>query len=196
MATTTIVLESVFQHVDGIQRHYSSRIVTPAPRMSKRAALTPMWNEQCHADMQVAANRVPLACCECHAPIDYDHIRVLSNIHFQVTSVKVTDPFVKLAIIAVCVCCDAAACLATAHVRCARSFKTAVDTYTEMGISKRRTCKNCNVTDAPDGPKLKQCSRCRLAYYCSPECSTCDWPMHKGVCKAIEKDIGESIEDN
>lgn len=38
-------------------------------------------------------------------------------------------------------------------------------------------CNNCSKEDA----KLR-CSRCKLVYYCSPECQKLDWKKHKSIC--------------
>jgi hypothetical protein len=38
-----------------------------------------------------------------------------------------------------------------------------------------------------DAPKLKRCSRCGGAYYCSAACQRADWPAHKSSCAAMKK---------
>ncbi|KAF7316395.1 MYND-type domain-containing protein [Mycena indigotica] len=45
-------------------------------------------------------------------------------------------------------------------------------------------CNHCNTLGTPEttGP-LKQCSRCKQAKYCSTECQTADWKLHKRVCR-------------
>ena len=42
------------------------------------------------------------------------------------------------------------------------------------------TCKQC----AERGYDFQRCSRCKKAYYCSRECQTIDWPVHKTKCVA------------
>jgi hypothetical protein len=39
-------------------------------------------------------------------------------------------------------------------------------------------CENCGE------PALLICSRCKVAFYCAPECQSCDWSKHKGACVA------------
>ena len=36
-----------------------------------------------------------------------------------------------------------------------------------------------------DRPKLKQCSRCQEATYCSPECQRAHWKVHKPACQVF-----------
>jgi hypothetical protein len=48
-----------------------------------------------------------------------------------------------------------------------------------------RHCKKREPDDATPEQKFKRCSRCRDAYYCSPECQPADWKHHKLQC-AIE----------
>ncbi|KAM3156500.1 hypothetical protein ABEW05_002926 [Botrytis cinerea] len=40
------------------------------------------------------------------------------------------------------------------------------------------TCTICNLP-------AKDCARCKSAAYCSSECQTLDWPLHKTLCKKI-----------
>ncbi len=52
-----------------------------------------------------------------------------------------------------------------------------------------RICEACSKMDDPDpnGFKNKTCSRCKLAFYCSPECQTKHWKVHKKGCKKAQK---------
>ncbi|KAJ7664473.1 hypothetical protein DFH06DRAFT_1127886 [Mycena polygramma] len=40
----------------------------------------------------------------------------------------------------------------------------------------------CFLCDGPGNPKLRQCSKCRLARYCSTACQRSDWNDHKPFC--------------
>ncbi|KAJ6471796.1 hypothetical protein C8R47DRAFT_1222053 [Mycena vitilis] len=42
--------------------------------------------------------------------------------------------------------------------------------------------KECSACAGQGHPNLMQCSKCRLARYCSSECQTADWPNHRGLC--------------
>jgi hypothetical protein len=42
-------------------------------------------------------------------------------------------------------------------------------------------CSNCNKFP-PEIPTLKQCAKCKTAYYCSRECQTKHWKKHKKEC--------------
>mmetsp|Transcript_5810 Transcript_5810/g.8719 ORF Transcript_5810/g.8719 Transcript_5810/m.8719 type:complete len:406 (+) Transcript_5810:58-1275(+) len=49
-------------------------------------------------------------------------------------------------------------------------------------------CVNCGISeDTSTKGKLMQCSRCKLAYYCSKECQRADWKKHKVFCKKVGK---------
>lgn len=55
-------------------------------------------------------------------------------------------------------------------------------------ISEKLTSqKKCQNPSCPSTTQLlvslKKCSRCRTAFYCSPECQRQDWPNHKVRCK-------------
>jgi hypothetical protein len=43
-------------------------------------------------------------------------------------------------------------------------------------------CENCSKTGSADAP-LRQCSRCKVAKYCSETCQRAHWAAHKVVCK-------------
>jgi hypothetical protein len=53
----------------------------------------------------------------------------------------------------------------------------------DMSIRSHATlsCANCGAT-APD---LKQCGKCKLAYFCNRECQTKHWPLHKRCCSKL-----------
>jgi len=56
--------------------------------------------------------------------------------------------------------------------------------FDEKGY-RRTLCRNCNkAKDDPNFQKsLKACSRCKEAFYCSRECQTMDWKVHRRHCK-------------
>jgi hypothetical protein len=39
----------------------------------------------------------------------------------------------------------------------------------------------------------KRCMRCKLAQYCSVECQTADWPLHKTICGRLESSKGDFV---
>ncbi|KAK7467559.1 hypothetical protein VKT23_004612 [Stygiomarasmius scandens] len=44
------------------------------------------------------------------------------------------------------------------------------------------TCIKCNLAGNDSEIKIRLCSNCKLATYCSRKCQADDWPMHKAVC--------------
>jgi hypothetical protein len=54
-----------------------------------------------------------------------------------------------------------------------------------MTCTNFKMCHHCNKIEALDGAKLMKCQRCKVAYYCSKQCQTADWKIHKKNCKAI-----------
>ncbi|KAJ6513677.1 hypothetical protein C8R47DRAFT_1064385 [Mycena vitilis] len=46
-------------------------------------------------------------------------------------------------------------------------------------VGSRTTCFNC---EGSGRPVLRQCSKCKVARYCSPECQALDWPGHRSFC--------------
>ena len=50
-----------------------------------------------------------------------------------------------------------------------------------------RRCKKREPDDATQGQKFKRCSRCRDAYYCSPECQSADWKRYHKLQCAVER---------
>lgn len=49
----------------------------------------------------------------------------------------------------------------------------------------RLVCNNCGKSEDPNGEpiKLKRCSNCLLAIYCSSECQNAAWTEHKPLCR-------------
>jgi hypothetical protein len=56
-------------------------------------------------------------------------------------------------------------------------------------------CDGCGAAP-PEEKKLRHCGRCRLAYYCSPECSKVAWKTgHKQACRAPSQfEIGDMVQ--
>lgn len=50
---------------------------------------------------------------------------------------------------------------------------------------KTRYCYNTN--ECYKSENLRECSRCRIALYCSIECQHKHWPEHKRICKQLAK---------
>lgn len=48
-----------------------------------------------------------------------------------------------------------------------------------------KTCWNCDCTDASE--KLLFCGGCSAVYYCSVECQRRNWPLHRRLCKIMQK---------
>ncbi|KAF7790060.1 hypothetical protein EIP86_001010 [Pleurotus ostreatoroseus] len=46
-----------------------------------------------------------------------------------------------------------------------------------------RKCASCGKNKETDGVTLLQCKACGVDFYCSKECQTADWPLHKTKCK-------------
>ncbi len=47
-----------------------------------------------------------------------------------------------------------------------------------LDLNSKLECYNCKSINK----KLKKCSKCKVAYYCSPECQKKDWNRHKKLC--------------
>jgi len=60
------------------------------------------------------------------------------------------------------------------------------------GIGKRNEvkdiCRYCNKT----GDDFKRCGRCKTAFYCSRECQTKDWKVHKKSCTPMDKSMSKA----
>ena len=48
-----------------------------------------------------------------------------------------------------------------------------------------KVCVVCGV----GGASLKSCARCRSLYYCSKECQTADWPVHRSGCQKVRNRV-------
>ncbi|KAK9829951.1 hypothetical protein WJX72_008838 [[Myrmecia] bisecta] len=53
----------------------------------------------------------------------------------------------------------------------------------------------CLAFEAFEGRKLRKCSACNQAFYCSPECQKVMWKQHKDFCKPCES-TGLSAEES
>lgn len=56
---------------------------------------------------------------------------------------------------------------------------------TEKGEDNAPTCHNIECFNTTN---LKLCAVCRFGKYCSVECQTKDWSLHKKYCKQMKKD--------
>lgn len=54
-----------------------------------------------------------------------------------------------------------------------------------------RVCANCAKRQYQC--HLSKCSRCYNISYCSKECQTVNWPIHKHVCKTVEEQRAEAL---
>lgn len=55
--------------------------------------------------------------------------------------------------------------------------------YLGQEVDQLISCRTCG-KEASDDTKLKQCSRCKNALYCSSDCQKADWfSGHRGNCK-------------
>jgi len=48
-------------------------------------------------------------------------------------------------------------------------------------------CYSCSKSEIELGEKLKRCSRCGGAFYCSRDCQSKDWKLHKKVCRDVDE---------
>lgn len=84
-----------------------------------------------------------------------------------------------------------ATCLARAGFVDARSAKKTENPELTMEIGTRAKCNFCNLPKemvrADPVRKIKNCSRCRLIWYCCDRCQMADWPRHKAACKKAAK---------
>jgi hypothetical protein len=46
-------------------------------------------------------------------------------------------------------------------------------------------CRSLGLVSLYVGGRLKVCTGCERAYYCSPECQKLDWTAHKKRCRAL-----------
>ncbi|KAJ7784435.1 hypothetical protein B0H16DRAFT_1402350 [Mycena metata] len=84
-----------------------------------------------------------------------------------------------------------------------REWNAAVDKYIESGVDSRprsdieaaakigislgamlRVCEadSCDKVEGRDMDKVLTCARCKMTFYCSPQCQKTDWSAHKPVC--------------
>lgn len=56
----------------------------------------------------------------------------------------------------------------------------------ETKLEVRHRVRNCSTCNKSSLEKMKLCSKCKYAYYCSQECQKEDWPKHKEKCKLYE----------
>ncbi|TGO36561.1 hypothetical protein BHYA_0121g00220 [Botrytis hyacinthi] len=54
---------------------------------------------------------------------------------------------------------------------------------TDVDASSPPPASACTICKLP----AKDCARCKSAAYCSSECQTFDWPLHKTLCKEITR---------
>ncbi|KAL0486102.1 hypothetical protein AKO1_001785 [Acrasis kona] len=65
---------------------------------------------------------------------------------------------------------------------------------TILGIKEIKQSKHCLTCNKPGTEvKLKMCTTCHVATYCSRECQVADWPKHKKVCKKPGPDDKQHI---
>ncbi|KAJ7769888.1 hypothetical protein B0H16DRAFT_235187 [Mycena metata] len=69
----------------------------------------------------------------------------------------------------------------------------------DLNSKRERTgnsCSGCGTKEKDLGRRLLRCSKCETVLYCSKECQTRNWPVHKGFCgdttpgKLITKLVG------
>lgn len=77
---------------------------------------------------------------------------------------------------------SAGAAAATANAA-SSSVSGGVGPLGSTASASHRAPPACWTCGAAPEQGLKQCSRCRRAYYCSPACQEQDWPTHKDTCK-------------
>jgi hypothetical protein len=53
-----------------------------------------------------------------------------------------------------------------------------------FNLDNKIICSLCD-SRSEKGIKMKKCSRCLIAYYCSVECQKTHWKEHKKVCKTL-----------
>lgn len=66
------------------------------------------------------------------------------------------------------------------------AYKTMVKLLKDDRQNSKATqgCQCCKKTSG----KLHSCKGCCVTFYCSEECQTKDWPLHKDACKQMKKD--------
>lgn len=91
----------------------------------------------------------------------------------------------------------------TNDISCSREFVRFVNerntcnclesAYNELKKTTRRTnlCANCK--EHKPNKQIRECSRCKLAFYCSRECQLALYPEHKVICKEIQKRLKDEM---
>jgi hypothetical protein len=79
----------------------------------------------------------------------------------------------------------AAAPATTGQARAASSSSVASGQTNGSGgaAAAGKSCAKCGAERRPDGGKLRVCTGCLRAHYCSSECQKGHWREHKAVCK-------------
>ncbi|GAX81356.1 hypothetical protein CEUSTIGMA_g8787.t1 [Chlamydomonas eustigma] len=62
----------------------------------------------------------------------------------------------------------------------------------DFSATKLRRCWLCGKEE----PKMKKCSGCRAATYCSAHCQRCDWMTHKKSCNLINQQLSRRSESS
>ena len=66
-----------------------------------------------------------------------------------------------------------------------RDFRTALLPKAYTPEKQMEACRVCSKMGA--GQSIKNCGRCKTAFYCSRECQVKDWPLHKTDCRKFSK---------
>jgi len=76
------------------------------------------------------------------------------------------------------------------------SYADIMQPKTQQPNGGLRMCRYCNKSGHSQEfqKSLKQCSRCRMTYYCSKECQKADWKVHKGTCRHTSKASNKTFE--
>ncbi|KAJ7747822.1 hypothetical protein B0H16DRAFT_917824 [Mycena metata] len=69
----------------------------------------------------------------------------------------------------------------TAAARPVSEFLASLDLNSRRERSQS-SCTGCRTKEEDLGRRLLRCSKCESAVYCSKECQTQHWPVHKGFC--------------
>ena len=59
--------------------------------------------------------------------------------------------------------------------------------YIKTPVAPKKVCKTCAAPDTLEWVRLRPCSHCKVAVYCSKACQTLDWKGHKQECGVHEK---------
>lgn len=68
-----------------------------------------------------------------------------------------------------------------------QAVKAAISSDTGGTVTEKLCCSHCRKAEDEQGRpvKLKRCSKCPWALYCSSECQLAGWPVHKRTCRAV-----------